>query len=90
MTFDIPAWMRERICPYNYRDSNQCPRCRRNRKYFIHEDDEVIYSRSKYSGAEEQEEIWNDRHLSRVDFCTNKSSPSIKVSDSCKGINRCK
>lgn len=54
---------------------------------FIRKDDEVVYGDSGYSGAEKREEIRNGKHLSRVEFRTNKRLSAIKVPDSYKGVN---
>lgn len=53
----------------------------------IREDDEVVYGDSGYSGAEKREEIRSDKHLSQVDFRTNKRPSSNKTPDSYQGIN---
>lgn len=55
---------------------------------FIREDDEFVYGDPGYSGAEKQEEIRNARHLSIIEFRTNKCPKNIKVPDTYKGINR--
>ena len=53
----------------------------------IREDDEVVYGDSGYSGAEKREDIQKDEHLSTIEFRTNIRPSSIKVPDSCQGIN---
>ena len=52
----------------------------------IREDDHVVYGDSGYAGAERREEILKDKHLSNVEFRTNKRPSSIKVPESYKGI----
>ena len=46
-----------------------------------------MYGDSGYSGADRQEDIRNDRHLSKAEFCTNRRPSSIKFPGSYKGIN---
>jgi len=44
----------------------------------IREDDEVLYGDAGYTGMEKREEIINDRHLSQIDYRTNKQKPYRK------------
>lgn len=53
----------------------------------IRKDDEVVYGDSGYSGAKKREEIRNNKHLSQVEFRTNKRPGSIKTPDTYQGIN---
>ena len=53
----------------------------------IREDDEVVYGDSGYSEAAKREKIFNDEHLSQVEFRTNKCPRSLRVPSNYRGIN---
>lgn len=52
----------------------------------IRADDEVVYGVPGYSGVDKRDEILDDEHMSKVDFCINRRPSSIKVPASYKGI----
>ncbi len=53
----------------------------------IRDDDEVVYGDSGYLGIEKQDRVKEDDHLSKIDYRINKRPSSLKITDSCTGIN---
>ena len=53
----------------------------------IRPDDDVVYGDSGYSGLEKRDEIKADKHLSSIEYRTNKRPSSLKMSDDFDGIN---
>ena len=53
----------------------------------LHEDDEVCYGDSGYSGAEKRPEIRNNEHFCDIEFRTNIKPSRLKISSSYKGFN---
>lgn len=53
----------------------------------IRQDDEVVYGDSGYLGAEAQEAIKSDEHLSKVEFRINRRPSSLKTRSDYKGEN---
>ena len=53
----------------------------------IRPDDEVVYGDSGYTGIAKREEIKSDKHLSSVEYRTNKRPSSLKTSPDYEGTN---
>ena len=53
----------------------------------LHEDDEVCYGDSGYSGAEKRPEIRNNEHFCDIEFRTNIKPSRLKISSSYRGFN---